>query len=63
MTNGDMRGKTKRLVEKVEEYLMSDSYMYAPLFVPQLKNSPRGRIRLIGKVSTELSTRKMTKNN
>ncbi|KAH7860876.1 hypothetical protein Vadar_019039 [Vaccinium darrowii] len=60
--------ENKKLLEKVEDYLKSDSYMYAPLIGPQPSRaggansaSPQsGPVRHLKRV-TEVSTTKLTK--
>ncbi|XP_050216152.1 uncharacterized protein LOC126667227 [Mercurialis annua] len=50
--------KNKSLMEKVGEYLKSDSYLYAPMFVPQPLTSSNGVGTYTKRTTVEVFTRK-----
>ncbi|KAF7154669.1 hypothetical protein RHSIM_Rhsim01G0012600 [Rhododendron simsii] len=61
--------ENKKLVDKVGDYLKSDSYLYAPLIGPQPSHGVdpniacphSGSVRLLKRVTAEVSTRIITK--
>lgn len=61
--------ENKKLVDKVGDYLKSDSYLYAPLIGPQpshgvdanIAGPHSGSVRLLKRVTAEVSTRIITK--
>ncbi|KDP38763.1 hypothetical protein JCGZ_04116 [Jatropha curcas] len=62
-TTGNKKQRKKSFIQKVGEYLKSDTHLYSHLCVPRHPTSPKDFNGYVRRVTMEISTRKLIREN